>query len=1152
MGLLTALKLPAASNAAIKPMPTMDITDTQGAEVSSRGVRPIAVKAAEPAGLQKQLEDRGEALRDANARIEKALPALEARMKGLSGSSLATAEAQKKDLEKAQAAIGRQLKQNDADLKAVQSPATDAKAMNDILARAKQPVGAGKAVEVDRHDDAVEKKRSQSRETTTTTEYKDGKSTTTVDSTTKKVGLDGATRTRTRSTEEVTAEERKSASSTSTTRVGLGNVSHTEERKTSSERNGQKVETSRKGGVEVGLGGAGVSGEEKKTNADGSGSSTSHATKVERGDGKVGVSSTTSHGRTNAEGNETKGTATAKAGASVDPDGTVGAQGSGQLGVDHKRKSGISAGAVGGLNPAISCNIAEKGDLYVVSLNVDLGASITVKGGYDKDQSGEMQPKARPKVGVSAGASGRVWMRQSWNMTADEVSVFTGAIRGAGGTVKGTAHEIAVVRMLIAKGPEAAQALWLGKPVGGADDVAGMRAGDSKSVGSSKGASGSVDVDGKVVGISVSGETTREREMTVTKDADGGATYDTHQGSKHKGEVGGKVSVGMAEGSVAIGKTITTKSGYKFRVKPEAKNAVALQNEIAALHDAPEAKVRAFAERNAGNPDLEITKIDARDDTDSTRLGAGALGAKATFADSHGIETTTTTGPDGKVDKRQRGHNAGGMTLEAGGISIGSDFEESAGGRNDAQGARVVDVSRSESETDFGKLKDKLLGRKPKGEEKGALATAAGTGGDTRTGKIQGVTLSESDLRMLGDLARDKRRWGHDANSSRYRDDWMKAAAEIRAAKGDPVEVENALARFVGSDSARAQLVLRTVRPVGDVSSGSRWEFPDELKSKQKAFQDLVGAACEQQIAARAKEKGPAEAGQLADALLAQLQALHDAVSKATFENGATQAEMLSAIAARQSRVEVEKAKAAGRSADEAEKGQESADYQRLYDLCTLHQKEETEIFGKIKGLTGGKDDHMSRASMDEVMALTVQVKNLHATWQKDYDRMAMLAQERGLGQGYAALQPDKKRLDATVKTFKAGDATPGAREEKRDLTRASKAAEARKYEMLQDIGKTDDQLFKDIKKNVEVTRHACVGLKDELKTLLDKAPYPTVKTFYDQAVPLFDRAEQKVRQCGNSYDAMFDLGAAALEEFKECLALLKKAKGFVPKTKKA
>ena len=192
-GLLAALKLPTTSKNAAPADPAqrvMDITDTQGAETTKDGARPIAVK-VEPPDLKARLDARDKALREAYAKLAKAQAKLEDEIPKRNGDTKATMQAQKADRRQGDLNIDRQLKQVDADRKAVDNPATDAKTMNDIVARAKSPEPIGKAVEVDKHDNPLEKSPLKKQTTTTTTEVKDGKSTTRSNDKSTRSGLDG-------------------------------------------------------------------------------------------------------------------------------------------------------------------------------------------------------------------------------------------------------------------------------------------------------------------------------------------------------------------------------------------------------------------------------------------------------------------------------------------------------------------------------------------------------------------------------------------------------------------------------------------------------------------------------------------------------------------------------------------------------------------------------------------------------------------------------------------------------------------------------------------------------------------------------------------------------------------------------------------------
>jgi hypothetical protein len=171
MGLIASLGLPERPKT-IQPQKVMNITDSQGAEVTKSGSRPIAVVPTQPAeALRGKLEARDKVLRDAYAKLTAAQPKLEAAIAAASGDTKKAMEAQKADVDKHVTSIERQLKALEVDRKALDDPRTDAKTMNDILARNKSAAAVGSATEVDRRDGQYEKKATEKRETTTTTSY---------------------------------------------------------------------------------------------------------------------------------------------------------------------------------------------------------------------------------------------------------------------------------------------------------------------------------------------------------------------------------------------------------------------------------------------------------------------------------------------------------------------------------------------------------------------------------------------------------------------------------------------------------------------------------------------------------------------------------------------------------------------------------------------------------------------------------------------------------------------------------------------------------------------------------------------------------------------------------------------------------------------
>src|SRR4030095_10522764 len=136
--------------------------------------------------------------------------------------------------------------------------------------------------------------------------------------------------------------------------------------------------------------------------------------------------------------------------------------------------------------------------------------------------------------------------------------------------------------------------------------------------------------------------------------------------------------------------------------------------------------------------------------------------------------------------------------------------------------------------------------------DKGALATATGAPDedDTSTRDVKGMTLSVGDLKALASKAKNDNAWMPSGPSPRQRDAWQKAAREIVANGGTPQAVEDALARFVGSDNMRQHIVMNAVRgKAADVAAGAAWEFPESIAARRKEYEELVLAASEKQVA---------------------------------------------------------------------------------------------------------------------------------------------------------------------------------------------------------------------------------------------------------------------------------------------------------------
>jgi hypothetical protein len=1132
---------PGSPGAIIKPSPVIGITDSQGVETTKDGARPIAVK-VEPKDLKARLDARDKALRDAYAKLAKAQAKLEEEIPKRSGDTKATMQAQKADIDKAIGNIDRQLKQVDADRKAINNPATDARTMNDIVARAKSPEPIGKAVEVDKHDGPLEKSPLKKQTTTTTTEVKDGTSTTTVNDRSVSAGPGGITKKQVDSTEQVSATGKTTSETSKTTTVGKDGLSHERVDKNSVETKGQTTSTENKTKVDVGLGGAGVNVEQKKTSADGSSKTTAAGVKGERGDGNLGVTSTASQSRTDAEGNTKKGGVTTKGGV-TSKDGGVGAYGGGEGSLERKGSKGMATGVVGGLDAAISCNVkpvpGEVPPKYEVSIRVNLGASIKASGGYDKEGGSG-------KAGATVSGGATVWMQNSYRLEEAEAQAFVAALH-KGGIGGGSQRELAIVRIGLSKGWPEAQRVFLGMPVGSAADVDGMKVGDKKSIGRKTSVGAGVNAESGGAGVNAAIERTDEREMTVSKGTDGSANYDTSQGGADKRSGGVKVSSGVVSGGFGIGKTVTTKTGYKFCVKPDMKNARELQDQIARLANASQAEVDAFAK---AHPETVVERRDVKDKSKETTASVGVAGVDLSFSDGHGVEDTVRRDAQGNIiGTEKRGHNEGGLKLKAGKYQVGTDIKEEAKPRDDAVGDQVMDVTRQQTDTDAVKFLDSLpvVGTKKKSKDKGALATATGAEDeeDKTSTSVAGITLSESDLKALVGLAGNRAKWNNACISwGRDIDDWSKAAAKIAKAGNDPQAVKNALAEFVGGDSMRKEVVLRAVRPNAESKSASQWEFPESIKGIQQSYMDNAVAESQKRVV-EAGKKDPAKGEAMANDLLQELERLDRVVRSATdFKETSTQAEMKSTIASRITKVQIERRKLQGVDQATAEKEQELPEFQRLFDNCVRYQQTESDLYAKVEAEFKKK---LSNADPIVIAGLTVELKKLYARWTPDYEKMATFAQKNNRQKdNYFKFRPDTKRLQHVIQTGKAGEATGPTPD---TVDRTKPPAPVRSAEEVKAESEANWKKYNQIKDELKATSGEVTRLANELKSLYATKPLAQAEKLFNQAnVPVSDadRAYKGIRL--DHMQDVFGAGPGALQKYREGLALLRKARALYPK----
>jgi len=1157
MSLLEKLGLPP-----IKPMPVMSVTATQGAEVRNGQARAVPVQNANAVVAAKELrpllDAREQTVRSAYDKLLAGQPRLEAALAQATGEQKATLTARKAVLEKSLRSLQGDLLAIDADRRALDNAGVDAATCNAILSRIKAPVGTAKTNEVDRHDDPLEKKPLNQKTTTTTTSYADGNATTRTSETTTKVGLDGASHGTTTTNNVVEGGNVTNSKVEKKTTLGLGGLTHEKSARVDRERevtgaNGepvtQKSGSEKKSMTTVGLGGAAHTTDTKVTGIDGTSTAKNASTGVERGDGKAGAKTVRATTTTDAGGNEQKTTTTNKAGITSDKDG-IGAYGEREKAFERKGKDGLTTGAVAGLTQNVKCNVKALETTppsYDLSISIDLGvsASLSLKKGAGEQKPDDMKEKGTKTVGAGVSGSVSVNLTRHYVLSEAEAAGYVAGLKeAAGGGGSNTKQEFAVIRLGVSKSWDAAREFYLAA-TGNAmspDELAKMKAGESVETGTKKRAGGTVNAGVENIGLEGGYEVGREASTKVTKEKDGTLTYDTSQADSEKLSGAAKINVGVVEGGFGASHTNTTSNGYKISIDPKAANAAEMQKALQACKSQQD--LDAFAKKYPAAVQ-EHTKGTGSADTTGASIGIGT--GKVAVAFGHGIDDQTTYDKDGKPIKRVvTGSNEGGMTIGIGSHTIGdADKEKAVAEITDSEHA-TLDVGKTNTGTDMLKLYDSVTGKGPK---KGAIAKATGAPADTDSSNVEKFALSNSDLQFLGGVACEKSlgRWMNACNKQHARDDWRAAGQAIRGANGSPGAVAAELAKFVGKDSVgRKEIVTLALRASGDLSRGSRSEFPEGLGKLEPEYNALVIKESETTLDALAKEPdGAKKAADKGAELLTRLETLYRPLDSAVFQQPAVKAEMLGAINNRKEKIRAKLRVLAGRQEDELTKPELVEQYNELLRVCTGYKYTETECFDKLVKF----NNEVGQAI--PIAKLIKQLRDLHTLWTPKYDDMASLAQQNGFGKEiYWQYKPDRERFEKAVKGApgKAKEAKPETAD-KRKPTKQQVEDEAAANKGFREGMDDSIKQLREFQQKLPAARQRVLALSKQLEDLAEKNYKKQADVLFGQAKALYESAEGFRQRCKpNHVPDMMAYGAPALEDYNKAVALLSKGVALYPK----
>jgi hypothetical protein len=397
-------------------------------------------------------------------------------------------------------------------------------------------------------------------------------------------------------------------------------------------------------------------------------------------------------------------------------------------------------------------------------------------------------------------------------------------------------------------------------------------------------------------------------------------------------------------------------------------------------------------------------------ETESSELDVTVLGANLNLGWQQGTEEKRTTDAQGNMTESEvTGTQGMGGSFGVGDARFGDSSTSTATSKRDGQGNVKLDLKKEKTSTSLKKLAKKLpfMGDEPEGDDKkkttGLLSDVAG-GGAADDGiddkDLAMLQVTKADLVKIAAIAKgDVNRWTHAAATSiKSYDAWREIGRKIAGGASEPGVVADTLARFVGGDkSDRMKILDRLLRPSGDTSMGARVAFPDAAKKLQKPFTDLVIAACEARIEAKAKSDGPAEADKEAQKLLEQIDKLYaDLSGSNAYENQrSVQAEMLSAINERKTAVLAMRRKVAGKNSEADELEALKSEYGRLRKDCVHYAVMEEAPLKEVIELIDGRKEIRALEFADAVAPIR-QLSDLYAIWKRDIEKGSELGKKIG------------------------------------------------------------------------------------------------------------------------------------------------------------
>lgn len=803
-------------------------------------------------------------------------------------------------------------------------------------------------------------------------------------------------------------------------KLGPGGWERSDTREREESKDGTTFRESEESGLAAGAGG--FSTTKKRTTAvDDHEITDESSTGVTRGDGKIGVntSTTRTEGQVDADGKLIKGTATTTQGAAHVTANKDGFGAGGSAGVTRENahsknlKSKLSATCDGHVIVSITPYEGDSDGLegrFVVTVSVRMSGTA---GGELEGRKGNVE------LGGGVTASGSIGMSFQHVMSQEECDDY---LKQLGALHPGDAGN--------GRYPELAQiaAAWKN---GWSQDGAAAMANAARAAALDSPEAARAMPEGDAVEWEVEGNVAATGKLGATYagfsgEIEGGAT----KGGKLKfniAKVSGKIAItvhveetggwnagggGGALGMTARGahaRSSTSGKGATFTLDPDRTEGFsAKQTRILAARS--EADLDALIGQY-GHLMTETEELisDTIENTASLDL-AGVVGVEA--GESATVARHVTSDAEGNQTTSDSGANTQSGKVSVGSFGIGDASTEGITTTIDAEGNLSGDLSETNTETS---LRKSAMEWHDRWNQSGVVGLVTGT--NTTPEPVDeteqhGKLLGDADYDKLMARAEDQAGWngqiedqlGYGAKARSHRPDWVALGAAIRAAKGDRAKIAEALAKYVGQTGAgREELLGSMVRDKGSAEGGVAYQFPDglgDLKSEFKAlvFEDpmaKVHALEEQGLVDEAEAEVQAKLDALSSLYAALYSAEHRFTDKAAF------GEMLRRITQRKAELN----RCLG-------KGDEEVARDRFNDLltnCGRYKDAETNVFNELIEVFKSHtvENALRRNAIEE------QLQALYLQWDPQYAEMSELADTWGFDRKYLVkYRPDRARLE--------------------------------------------------------------------------------------------------------------------------------------------